>query len=540
MKREINQIENTEYDILVIGAGIHGSTIAWLCSEAGLKTCIIDKSDFASGTSFNSQKIIHGGLRYLQDFDIKRIRQSVKERNRFLRLAPHLIKPLPCIMPIQEKGLKSKYPMAVGLKLYDIISCNRNRLIDDENRINGGRIISKKKTDELLPFMTKIVSDGSAVWYDAFCNNTERMIISFLKSAYRNGSTAINYLEAIKININKTNEIKNVEVLDNITGNLTEIRSKVVINASGKDCGDLFGLNYNKDTTEYVGGINLVVNKSFTKDFAIGMPSLEDDYRLYVTTPWKNKTIVGTEWFELGNSKFEVGINEISLLVNKFNRAFPGDDIKLSDISFIYKGIVPAFNGEILKHEKFFTQKTHGIRNLITVLGVKYTTAVNVASQVLNEISLILKKRITYDSFKPLVGGEIDDVSNSLKGLFGKWRDNYERNDILNLFNEYGSETENVLRLSDVYQKKGFGKKDALIHAKVHYALSEESAVKLSDVLLRRTDIGNSEIPNKKTINIISKQMQQRLEWSEEKRLKEVKEVNNFYPRFIEKHTLKE
>jgi glycerol-3-phosphate dehydrogenase len=144
MKRNIDSLSNTEYDLLVIGSGIYGAVLAWDGVLRGLRVALIDKADFGGATSANSLKIVHGGLRYLQQLDFRRMRESIRERTNYMEIAPHLVHPLSCVMPTYGHTMKGREVMFFGLMLNDIISMDRNRLKDPEKIIPMGRVISKR------------------------------------------------------------------------------------------------------------------------------------------------------------------------------------------------------------------------------------------------------------------------------------------------------------------------------------------------------------------------------------------------------------
>ena len=199
MKRALDKLEAQEFDVLVIGGGIYGATITWDAVLRGLSVACIEKNDFASGTSFNSLKIIHGGLRYLQHMDIKRMRESISERRRLCTIAPHQVFPLPCVMPTYGHAVKGPEAMRVALLLNDLVGFDRNRIRNKEKHLPAGRVISRTELLDIVPYADQENLTGGAVWYDAHMMNSERMLLSFLHAAAERGAEVANYVRADKL-----------------------------------------------------------------------------------------------------------------------------------------------------------------------------------------------------------------------------------------------------------------------------------------------------------------------------------------------------
>ena len=178
-----------------------------MASSAGLTTALIEKGDFGEATSANTQKIIHGGMRYLQSLDLSRVMESVRERKRMLQLAPHLIDPLRCIMPIFGYGIKGKEVLTAGLSFYNLISHSRNDGMPASKAIPPCRVLSKADTLQLLPDLQTQGLRGSAEWHDAICMNTERMVLGFIRSAYNSGAGIANYVLAEKMERKNTHYV---------------------------------------------------------------------------------------------------------------------------------------------------------------------------------------------------------------------------------------------------------------------------------------------------------------------------------------------
>lgn len=151
MKRDIKKALDQDYDIIIIGGGFYGVMLAYESSCRGLQTLLLEKNDFGSATSFNSLRIVHGGLRYLQSLDLHRFKESVGERKWFLKHFPNLTRPISCLMPLYNKGLQRNSIMWAALNLNDLLSLTRNKRVSEENNLLNGKVISKKKVQEIFP-----------------------------------------------------------------------------------------------------------------------------------------------------------------------------------------------------------------------------------------------------------------------------------------------------------------------------------------------------------------------------------------------------
>ena len=196
MLRKLLNLANETYDVLVLGAGIYGISVARDAALRGLRVALIDKGDFGHATSSNHHKIIHGGLRYLQHGDLKRMRESIRERGVLLRIAPHLVRPLPFLLPIYKNSLPGKLLMSMALKLNDLISLDRNVHLDRKQKIPRGRIISSSECLQIWPDIDQRGLTGGAVYFDVQVDNPERLNLALVLSAVRAGAEVANYVEA--------------------------------------------------------------------------------------------------------------------------------------------------------------------------------------------------------------------------------------------------------------------------------------------------------------------------------------------------------
>ncbi|MCB9107466.1 MAG: glycerol-3-phosphate dehydrogenase/oxidase [Anaerolineales bacterium] len=550
MDRNLAQFTNSPYDLLIIGGGIYGATLAWEATLRGLSVALIEKLDFGSATSANSLKVIHGGLRYLQHADFKRTRESIAERQILMRIAPHLVHPLPVMMPTYGYGMKGRHAFWAGLTLYDLIGFDRNRGIDRQKHIPAGEIISKEDCLKIAPGLSQDGLNGGAIFYDAQVYNSERLIISFLKSAVEAGAHVANYVEASGF-ILQQNCVKGIHAKDNLTGDSLNINAKMIVNTSGPWINSVLRLlNGLKPEApiRFAKAINLVTRPLFEK-YAVGISGqreyqdkdaiISKGSRFFFIAPWRDKALVGTEYlvYEGDPNAMMVTEKEIQNFITEVNRAYAAAKLTMEDVSFVHAGLVPMTSYDsdsnsiqLTKHYQIQDHRRQGVEGLISVVGVKYTTARDIAQKVVNYIY----KRDNKDAppstsaFKTLYGGKIEQFKAFLKSETANNSATLPEYVTSRLIYNYGSAYSNVLNYLDNQERNSLT--TALLQAETRYAVREEMAQKLTDVIFRRTEIGSAEHPGETVVRLCAETMQVELGWSQTQTVQEITEVNE---RFI-------
>ncbi|MCB0107865.1 MAG: FAD-dependent oxidoreductase, partial [Caldilineaceae bacterium] len=182
MQRDVTALTDHRFDLLIVGGGIYGAWVAWDAALRGLQVALIDQGDFGHATSANSLKTVHGGLRYLQDGDFGLVRLMIQERATLLRVAPHLVHPLPCVMPTYARFMRSRWVMGAALTLNNLLSLDHNQLPDPQKRLPLGRLLSRADCLALLPGVADAGITGGACWYDAQMYNSERLTLAVVRS----------------------------------------------------------------------------------------------------------------------------------------------------------------------------------------------------------------------------------------------------------------------------------------------------------------------------------------------------------------------
>ena len=233
MKRDLRALARDRYDVIVVGGGIFGVCLAWDAVCRGLSVAIVERGDFSNATSANSFKIVHGGIRYIQHGDIRRVRESSRERRALLRVAPHLVEPLPIVIPTYGHGMNGKEVLRAGVLMYDLAAFDRNRGITDPARqIPWARSLSRREFAERFPGFRTEGLTGGVLFHDAQMYNPPRIALSFVRASVEAGARAANYAETTGY-LRDGDRVTGVVVRDCLDGTEHELKGDLVINAAG-------------------------------------------------------------------------------------------------------------------------------------------------------------------------------------------------------------------------------------------------------------------------------------------------------------------
>lgn len=558
MHRDHAQL-NKDFDLLIVGGGIHGAILASKAARAGYCVALIDQDDFGASTSANSLKIIHGGIRYLQHLNLKRMRESIRSRRSMMRFAPHLVQPLACLMPTYGHGIKGREMMRIAFALYDAVSFDRNRGLPDACRLPCGGALSAADCRMAIPGLEDPRLNGAALWYDAMAMNTERLLIEYLLDAARYGAVSVNYLKADSLDI-RDNCVKGVVATDRLTGKRFHLRARVVINTAGPWVDQLPGAASSLTPVtpgKWAMALNIVVKKRLFQNYAVGLEGwsefvdkdafIKRGKRLFFFVPWREQyTIVGTLYkpYEGLPDSFMVKQSDVVGIVEEVNRIYPAAKLQLSDVTFCHGGLLPRKDEEdredgadtvqLEKSTRIIDHRTRdSIDGLISVSGVKYTTAPDIADKLLAllEHQSILparpnppyqeqsgsRYRQDHTSLIKRLGGEYDRIRRHLVTTYGpNWREVFDY-----VIDSLGPEEDaEVLWVSE---------QPPLLAAEVYYFIKQECASKLGDVVFRRSPLGSAECPPSHVLENLADIMAHELNWSDEVRAGEIASIHHTF-----------
>ena len=549
MKRDIAKLARTDYDLLVVGCGMHGAALAREAALSGLTVAVVDRADFCSATSANSLKVIHGGLRYLQQVDLGRLRDSVRERRFFLKAAPHLVDVLPCAMPTYGHAMKGREALFCGLLLNDLLSWDRNCGVSPARRIPRGRVVSRAGWLRLAPDLDAPRYTGAALWADAIAYNTERLALAMVQAAVESGADAANYVEVTGFQ-RQGRDVVGVEARDRMGGQTIAIRARVTINCTGPWTQDTLSLLGDRATCPAFRNalaLNVVLCRQLHPTHAIGLTARArgglKGSRLLFFVPWRGRTVVGTyyRYYDGSPASLTVTREDLDAFLADLNDAHPRAGIRREDVTFIHAGLLPAAGlnaaGEpaVLGHYRIVDHaQADGIGGILTVLGVKYTTARDVVRRALAMAARTLGHPVTRRASdrQALPGGDVPDVAALIREAAST---GLEPECAAHLVRSYGRGYTEVLDLARADREllKPVTPSAAVIGAEIVHAARAEMAQTLADAVLRRTDLGTAERPDDAALQACVELMARELGWDRDRVAQELlatKAIHNWTP----------
>src|SRR3984893_8574113 len=231
MTRDLDQLTDRTFDVLVVGGGIYGLTIAYDAAQRGLTVALVERDDFGSGASFNHLRTIHGGLRYLQTLDLCRARESIRERRALARIAPHALRVLPFALPLYRSVMKGRMAMRAAFILDRAVAFDRNRGVPALHRLPGGAVLSRAEAIDRFPGLSRRGLTGAAVWHDYTTVEADRLTLSWALAAVEHGAVLANYVEAVAPLLSERRAL-GVRAVDRRSGRELEVSAKVTVNAT--------------------------------------------------------------------------------------------------------------------------------------------------------------------------------------------------------------------------------------------------------------------------------------------------------------------
>jgi len=537
MKRFIEQYGGEIFDLLVIGGGISGAAVAYDAASRGLSVGLVEKQDFGCGTSAATSKLIHGGLRYLANFEFSLVRESLRERRTMENIAPNLVYPLPVLLASYDRAPPNDMKtLKKGMIVYDLLSFDKGWTWDKSKKLPRHQTIPSEKVIELEPVMKKEGLKGGHIYSDCSSIFPERLTLAFIKSGVRHGAMVSNYVKAEGFLMKDEKTVCGIRGKDLLNGKEYELKGKLCINCGGPWADIILGMASGGGGDSRMvrsEGIH-VITKRLTKDHMVTLSA--SGGKGYLFKPWRGRTLIGLTDKEYSGDPDDYNVTKESILdllenVNKFIR--DNDRLKYGDILYAYGGLRPLVENEFKDVRKMSRKyeikdnSEHGIDGLITVEGGKYTTARNLAQNVMKTVSRKLNKRLCkcVTGKQRLAGCEIHDMPRFLDGIKKENRDFHETT-IESLGKYYGTEYGKVVDLAR--QDKELAETvndDGEILAQVVYAIRDEMARTLKDIFFRRTSMGTLGDPGQDLINRVADIAARELDWEEFRKLKEISEV---------------
>ncbi|MEP3208882.1 MAG: glycerol-3-phosphate dehydrogenase/oxidase [Maribacter sp.] len=488
--KTVDKLATSVFDLVVIGGGITGGGIALDAASRGLKVALVEKNDFASGTSSKSTKLIHGGLRYLKQFDFWLVKEVGSERAIVHKLAPHLVLPEKMLLPLIENGSYGKWLTSIGLKVYDILA----QVTGDDKR----KMLEKKEALKLEPLLPKKILKGAG-YYAEYRTDDARLTIENIKTSLQFGATALNY--ASVQDFQYTDEkISGVSVMDEISGEDFTIQTKYVISAAGPWVDELRSVNNSKKgkRLHLTKGVHLVFPKEklpVKQSVYFDIP----DGRMMFAIPRGKVTYVGTTDtnFNLDKDKVRTDLADAIYLLSAVNNMFPKINLEMEDIVSSWAGLRPLIHeegksaSELSRKDEIFTSDT----GLISIAGGKLTGYRKMAERVVDRIAKKLEEEGTTlkecHTDEIYLCGNVDfkkfkHVKKYIAEVFEKIKaDGFTEYDAWFLVTNYGKQTEIIL---ETYASlKDTDKYERMAKAELRFGVDYEMVLNPMDFFIRRT-----------------------------------------------------
>ncbi|GAA0358000.1 glycerol-3-phosphate dehydrogenase/oxidase [Alkalibacterium iburiense] len=523
-KENINKLKNEELDLLVIGGGITGAGIALHGAARGSQVGLVEMQDFAGGTSSRSTKLVHGGLRYLKQFDVELVADVAKERTVIGKNAPHVVQPSYMLMPVYDEPGASfnEFSAKVVLHLYDYLA-----EVDEEWT---HYMVDKESTLEEEPALKKdgLVSGG---FYLDYTNDDARLTIEIIKKAHELGAVLTNYVKAVDFLYDETNQLIGIKALDILTEETFDIHAKVIVNASGPWSDEVRKQTAGETEQKMypTKGVHFVVDRDkLPVNRTIYTDTGQEDNRMIFIIPRGNKTYFGTTDtpFEGPYEDPEVTEEDIEYLLKAVNHRFDKVNLTREDIESSWSGLRPLIQDEnnddpsgISRGHDVFVESD----GLVTIAGGKLTDYRRMAEDVFKTIDEEWeKKSLSFEPVDtktiPLSGGDIGDLSDFSAFIQSKREEGLSiglsEKEADALADWYGSNVDQLYALADKAKTFDMPLSDAL---QLAYALEHEMVMTPEDFFARRTDSLLFDIQKmidlkEKVLDIFAKER----DWSEE------------------------
>jgi len=548
--RKLHELD-ADFDLVIIGGGITGLAAAWEASLRGLKTCLLEKNDFGWSTSAATSKLIHGGLRYLENYEFGIVRESLRERRILGCAAGHLIKPLPFLLPVYDTSHPGKMIYQAGLVLYDLLSYDRNHQVSDDLRVPHHTWISRSRVMEVEPDIEAKGLQGGFLYYDYQSLHPERLNLEFLKSACSRGAIAVNHFAVENFHTEPTKHGKRVIGVtgrDTISGEKKVVRGKVFINATGPWMDLVLGLVEEKPEASLSRskGIHLLTDP-ILKNHAVLFRTRKGGH--FFILPWEGYSLIGpTDTpFTDHPDNLHPEHEDVRELIDDVNEAIPGKPLKKEMIRHITIGIRPLiFSGKSTyrasRKSEIYDHAHRGVDGMISVAGGKWTTSrqlgVDLIQMILRKPELASFKQEHVDSsVLPLFGspGFASSASQYEEESLKKYATKEVPEEVhRHLIILYG--TEHLEILSIVKRDASLAKRISDqtnrfdIMAQVVYAIERESALTLEDILNRRLVLGTYGYPGEKAVERVADLAQKMLGWDSHRKKEEIESLKKSYP----------
>lgn len=529
----LEQLEKQAFDLLVVGGGITGAGIALDAATRGLKVALIEKKDFAWGTSSRSTKLIHGGLRYLKQLEFGLVHEVGVERAIVHKNAPHVVIPEKMLLPIVEDGSLGKTLSSIGLWVYDRLA----NVDKDERR----QMLEKEVVADLEPLVRKDILLGGGLYYE-YRTDDARLTIENVKTAVDNGAICLNYVEAVDFVYKENGYVGGVIARDNVSNQKITIKARRVVNAAGPWVDTIRKM----DEEGVVGkrlhltkGVHIVVPREKLPIQQSVYFDVQKDGRMCFAIPRDKVTYIGTTdtFYDTAIDRPRATRQDVEYILDAVNYMFPTSKLNVADVESTWAGLRPLIHqdgkspSELSRRDEIFYSKT----GLISIAGGKLTGYRKMAERVLNFVAKTMNERSRSKTQDLVLSGGDFESSDAIQDYIYKTTGEAKQIEvkapvIQSLVYKYGKNTEAIINKG--YELYGTIRDPQLriLSAEIWYSVNYEMTNNLCDFLIRRTGRLYFERPSLASIyHFIADEMASLLNWSDERKQAEIKEFEKEY-----------
>jgi len=534
--RDLASLEAGTYDLLVVGGGIHGLASAYEAASRGLRVALIEADDFGSGASFNHQKTAHGGLRSLGSLDLARARESIRERRALARIAPWFLRPLPFLIGTYRSVVKNRVALRAAFKLDSWLGRHRNDGVEPELHLPTPRLVSKAATLRLFRGIREDALTGGAQWYDYQMAEADRLTLAFAAAADRAGADLANHVEAVAA-VRDGGRVAGMTARDRLTGTTMTIRASMTLNAAGARAGEIMRLFGAEREFPLLKAMNLVTSKP-ASDMALAAAA--PGGRILTLTPWRGRALVGTSQSAAFAQPADTNVTaaEIHAFIDEANHAFPALHLTRADVTFVHRGIVPAVarrdgSPDLKPSPEIVDHTDSGAAGAMTLIGAKYTTARAAAERAVNAAARRLGRRLkpSRTAATTLPGAGIADHEALAIESARALRADVPLSLVRHLIRLYADAAPAVITLMHQRDDLRAPLDPAVetIGAEVLHVIRHEAALRLTDVVVRRTGLGAAGEPPRGAVQSAARIAAEELGWDDRRTTEEIAAVERIY-----------
>jgi glycerol-3-phosphate dehydrogenase len=534
--RNLSRLDSDEFDLLIVGGGIYGLACAYDAASRGLRVALVEAGDFGSGASFNHQKTAHGGLRSLGGGHLRLAREGIRERRALARMAPWFLRPLPFLVGTYRSVVRNRLVLRGAFRFDAWLGRHRNDGVEPELHLPAPRLVSKAATGKLFAGIKPEGLTGGAQWYDYQMVESDRLTIAFAAAADRAGAELANYATAVEA-VKDGGRITGMRMRDSISGATFTVRARVTLNAAGSRAGEIMAMFGVPRPFPLVKAMNLVTSRA-ASDMALAAPVAGG--RMLTLVPWRGCAIVGTSQSATFVDPGDTGVSaaEVTALIADANYAFPALQLTPDHVRLVHRGIVPAIAGannvpDLKPAPEILDHASEGAAGAVTVIGVKYTTARGVAERVTRVVARRIGKRVgpSRTATTTLPGAGIADHEALAIEAARDAGLEIPLSTLRHLISLYADSAPAIILLIKERPELGatVDASVATLGAEVIHVIRSEMAVRLTDIVTRRTGLGSANRPSPQAVATCARIAAAELGWDDSRIAEEVAAVDRIY-----------